>query len=1408
MAKILAHCESPFGYCQVANFLSRFTIQYNKLDNTMTRLRHIRLLLFLVAYSSFGTVAFAIDCSWNGGIAGTWFDPLDPVPFATDPLEAANSDWDCNPGSIEIAGITYNAIMYPNIPSPLGPFFSAEIDSPAAIVVPPILPIRITDLQMSSGLATVVLVDGSSFGIADPDNNGTVNGGRIEIGSLGIGSASFTVDGRVRLMGGGEISLGESTGNRIIGSGAVNVASPTLVIEDYTIRGAGQLGADVLNIQNMPNGLIEANSSSVELVVDPGIGNNIINSGTMQAVDGGTLRIRQTGVANAGGLIQANGGTVILRDTTVSNGTLSTDANGVIQNIATVTLEGPMVNQGNYQVTNGARTIIDGQVANHGNIHLNATAPSPGQFGNTVLTVMDNWTLDHGGSITMSNFNANRIVSSEGGAKLLDVKDHTISGSGLLLFLKVNNEGVFRANQSEPFVLLPSDGAMDAFVNKNLVEAVDGGTMVFRISDFDNSSGRVQAIDSNLEIIDSATIHGGVVDLIGASNLKLQHGTIQNKDSQTATTTIGENASVTTMFGGLNRLSGTVDNQGVIDISDNSDLAFDTNGTYLNKNRISLNGEGPYVSFADTSLVMEGHVELSGGGEIVMSNTNDNVITTFTPGSVFVNVDNFIHGGGQIGRNVLSVINNATISVDVASDGQAHTGLLVLDPIGNEAGQNFVNNGTLKAEKGGRLLFLHGGYDNRNGIISAEDNSVVSFDQAVTVTGGQITSSGSGRVNVDREVEFDGVGIELDADIRVTEIGTLRLVGDITNKRSIELMPGAGQMRILGSVTLDGGGTIKMNDITNSIRAAASSTIDNVTNLDNAIEGAGFISVAFTNRNTISANIPNERLTIDPAGPGELFDNDGGTLQAVDGGILRLRPGTFANGDGGVIQSLAGSVVELDNVLTIEGGVIAGLDGIVRAQGGGLTGTSLKNVTLLGQYQIAPFGATTLVEQVTNRAQIVLGAPNGQQSSALRWQGDVFLDGGGEIVLSDSQLHQLSGFQVSSVLTNEDNTIRGAGRIQGAIVNNGIVRSLGGLLTILPQGNGFSNHGRLETVSDMEIRFGGFSNDGEVVIANNTTLNRLGDYEQTGGSTVVDGVLNVSGELQLLGGTLTGGGQIAGSVVNSGSSVSPGNSPGILNVDNYTQGENGTLNIELQGTESGDFDQLVVSGSVDLSGILEVNLLPGLEVDAGATFDFLLANNLSGEFNQIQIPVNANGQPVLELTSIANGLRLTSLEPLFVELLDGDFNLDGNVDLDDLDVLTNQVNSASGDLDFDVNGDGALSFADRVFWLEEIANTFVGDSNFDGQFDSSDMIRAFQSGEYEDSIPNNSTWQEGDWNGNGDFESGDLILAFQRGGYESGPRMSLASATTVPEPTGLSTLFLAAFFTLASLRKGCQRCKK
>ena len=145
---------------------------------------------------------------------------------------------------------------------------------------------------------------------------------------------------------------------------------------------------------------------------------------------------------------------------------------------------------------------------------------------------------------------------------------------------------------------------------------------------------------------------------------------------------------------------------------------------------------------------------------------------------------------------------------------------------------------------------------------------------------------------------------------------------------------------------------------------------------------------------------------------------------------------------------------------------------------------------------------------------------------------------------------------------------------------------------------------------------------------------------------------------------------------------------------------------------------------------------------------------------------------------------------LIGDIVKGDFNDDNILDVQDIDLLSNEVRNGTNDPAFDLGDDDIVDESDRVIWVHDLKKTYFGDSNLDGEFNSSDFVTVFKAGEYEDDIEMNSGWAEGDWNGDGDFGSRDLVFAFQQGGFEEGPRI----AAPVPEPS--SVLLLATMLFL------------
>ena len=134
----------------------------------------------------------------------------------------------------------------------------------------------------------------------------------------------------------------------------------------------------------------------------------------------------------------------------------------------------------------------------------------------------------------------------------------------------------------------------------------------------------------------------------------------------------------------------------------------------------------------------------------------------------------------------------------------------------------------------------------------------------------------------------------------------------------------------------------------------------------------------------------------------------------------------------------------------------------------------------------------------------------------------------------------------------------------------------------------------------------------------------------------------------------------------------------------------------------------------------------------------------------------------------------------------GDFNLDGAVDISDIDLLSAAIRTTPNDPVYDLNDDNLVDGTDHGIWVHDLKGTWYGDANLDGQFNSSDMTQVFAAGKYE--TGEDAGWAEGDWNGDGFFSSRDMVAAFVDGGYEKGPRTDVAA---VPEPTSVLLLVMS-----------------
>lgn len=223
--------------------------------------------------------------------------------------------------------------------------------------------------------------------------------------------------------------------------------------------------------------------------------------------------------------------------------------------------------------------------------------------------------------------------------------------------------------------------------------------------------------------------------------------------------------------------------------------------------------------------------------------------------------------------------------------------------------------------------------------------------------------------------------------------------------------------------------------------------------------------------------------------------------------------------------------------------------------------------------------------------------------------------------------------------------------------------------------------------------------------------------------------------------------------------------------------------------------------------------------DTNSADQFVVENPDSNVFTTIldvdgvQIEVNAEGAVasgdafrIIDADTVIGTPTVTSTNPNQNWVFDSGFvcldscppnlgggigDLDGNgiVDAADLDLMSEfqLANNLAGD----INGDGQTDFDDRLALIKGIP-TWVGDSNLDGEFNSSDFVAVFTAGKFETGEA--ATWAEGDWDGDQQFSSGDFVAAFTDGGFEVGP---VPVTATVPEPNPI-LLVVAGLGTCAT----------
>lgn len=397
-----------------------------------------------------------------------------------------------------------------------------------------------------------------------------------------------------------------------------------------------------------------------------------------------------------------NAADVVIDDNAGRNVVVALDTNATVNTLR--------VDAGNQLTINVSRRLTSlGTVTNNGLMLVGAVG------SNTYFQPVGTVTLAGTGAVQLNsaagaflydNTNANAAADH-----LINSATHTIQGAGLVGFqtqLQITNAGVIQANTAGGVLTVEANAS--GLLNTGTLRATNGGILLFDGDQnglLDNAGGQIQAQAGSEVRFANVRLAGGTVSSTGSGVLR----TVSNTDSFFTNVTLSGNTVLGTR-GDLG-ITGTITNAG--------NILF-TSGT----------------ATADTYLdVQPANATLTGGGSVTL--VNGSSITGTTPGGTLTIANQTIEGQGSIGRNSISIVNQAGNTIR----GNAAGATLHLDP----GTGGLSNAGTIEAINDGIVHFSGSGggtFNNAGGTIRAGNESEVQFGSAANISGGTLEAVGNG----------------------------------------------------------------------------------------------------------------------------------------------------------------------------------------------------------------------------------------------------------------------------------------------------------------------------------------------------------------------------------------------------------------------------------------------------------------------------------------------------------------------------------------------------------------------------------------------------------------------------------------------------------------------------------------
>ncbi|WP_375158580.1 VCBS domain-containing protein [Bradyrhizobium sp. RDT46] len=579
-------------------------------------------------------------------------------------------------------------------------------------------------------------------------SGGTIDGGgTIDVtGASKIDGGAILSTSAVSVESGVTLTLGDVTvaGTAIANGGTVKVdASKKLTLSGASLTGGtltvvGTLDAigisTVTDASITNNGLIEAIGGGLTLAAttSAAVANagtlgpmapsleldhqDVTNTGTLSAINDGTLKLTALAVTNTGGIVSvASGSTLDLSGATIDDGTVTIA--GTLESTGTSAVQGADLNNtGTVTVTSGTLTIDPGllhAITNQGLIEAVA-----------------------GGTLKLTT----AIIANAGGTIAVD-------GASKLYLTDVSINGGSLSNAGNLYSVSGSNTITGAVTNTGTIE-VQAGTL--------NLSGGITGIGT-LIVDDGATLALGGADAQtvtfagGVNTLRLDAtshdftGTITAEASTGGTFTVTGDADITSASGDalvLTASGGTSNDHGDVILMPTGALTGAANGIVVTQNGvgdISLTATKDITGNAGNGITLRHSA--TGSGDITLNNLTGKATGTGA-NSVGVLVEN------------LNVANSGGISITQL--GGAVGGAYGIDAV-------TLGNGDVEIDAGGAIT--------GSSIYGIRSRSYGSGSQTVTTEAGStITSGSSGIVAVNRATSIGGAA---ESGITITAYGSI-----------------------------------------------------------------------------------------------------------------------------------------------------------------------------------------------------------------------------------------------------------------------------------------------------------------------------------------------------------------------------------------------------------------------------------------------------------------------------------------------------------------------------------------------------------------------------------------------------------------------------------------------------------